>query len=107
MNTPGLAEGNGTPMPTRAQVTGLLDQGHSYETAARALGIPVGQAYMIATGLPADGSGAPAPAEMERKRVLPGSSQHLVNPPPYNPTRSESVMAWVRERAARDLTPVS
>jgi hypothetical protein len=73
-------------MPTRDQVTELLDHGHSYETAARELHIPAGRAYMIATGLPAD-----------------GSSQHLVNPPPFNPTRNTEVLKWVRERAAREL----
>jgi hypothetical protein len=91
-------------MATRAQVEALLDQGHSYETAARELGIPAGQAFMIATGLPADGGTVPAPEELAGKRVLPGSSQHLVNPPPYNPTRKESVMEWVRDRARRELS---
>ena len=47
-------------MPTRAQVLELLDAGHSYQTVGRALRIPPGQAFMIATGLPADGSDAPA-----------------------------------------------
>ena len=90
-------------MPTREQVVRLLDEGHSYETAARELDIPAGLAFMIVTGLPADGSGAPAPEELGTKRVLGGSSQHLVNPPPFNPTRSATVMAWVAERAAREL----
>ena len=83
---------------------GLLGEGHSYETAGRELGISPGQAFMIATGLPADGSDAVPPGELERKPVLAGSSQHLVNPPPYNPTRKEQVMEWVRERARRELT---
>jgi hypothetical protein len=90
-------------MPTREQVTALLDEGHSYETAGRELSISPGLAFMIATGLPADGSDAPRPEELERKRVLPGSSQHLVNPPPFNPTRKEHVIEWVKERAAREL----
>lgn len=90
-------------MATRAHVFELLREGHTYETAGRELGIPAGQAYMIATGLAADGSGAPAPDELERKPVLAGSSQHLVNPPPFNPTRKQHVVDWVRERAAREL----
>jgi hypothetical protein len=90
-------------MATRDQVLDLLDRGHSYETAGRALGVPAGQAYMIATGRPADGSDAP-PARPARRPVPPGSSQHLVNPPAFNPTRNERVVAWVRERAARELT---
>jgi hypothetical protein len=92
-------------VPTRDQVLELLDHGHSYETAAKELGLPAGQAFMIATGLPADGGDAPAPEELESKRLLPGSSQHLVNPPAFNPTRSEEVIAWVKARAARELKP--
>jgi hypothetical protein len=91
-------------MPSREQVLALLDEGHSYETAARSLHIPAGQAFMIATGLPADGSDSPHPSELHEKRLLAGSSQHLVNPPPFNPTRNAAVVGWVRERAARELT---
>jgi hypothetical protein len=91
-------------MATRAQVVELLDGGHSYETAARELGISPGLAFMIATGLPADGGDVPAPEELEGKRVQPGSSQHLSNPPPFNPTRNEDVIEWARRRAARELT---
>jgi hypothetical protein len=90
-------------VPTRAQVKQLLEQGHSYETAARDLRIPPGQAFMIATGLPADGSDAPAPEELAAKPVLPGSSQQLANPPAFNPTRNEHVLEWVSQRAAREL----
>jgi hypothetical protein len=88
---------------TREQVRVLLDEGHSYETAARELGIPAGLAFMIVTGLPADGSDVPSEEELASKRVLEGSSQQLVNPPPFNPTRNAEVMEWVRERAAREL----
>lgn len=91
-------------MPTRAQVVGLLERGHTYETAARELKISPGLAFMIATGLPADGSDVPSPEELAGKPVLPGSSQHLANPPAFNPTRNPAVIAWVRERAARELT---
>jgi hypothetical protein len=88
---------------TRAQVLQLLEAGHDYQTAARELGEPAGRLFMIATGLPADGSGAPAPEEIDEKPLLEGSSQHLVNPPPFNPTRKQHVLDWVKERAARDL----
>ncbi|HWE09163.1 MAG TPA: hypothetical protein VG325_07405 [Solirubrobacteraceae bacterium] len=91
-------------MPSREQVLTLLDEGHSYETAGRALHIPPGQAFMIATGLPADGSDSPTPSELGEKRLLPGSSQHLVNPPPFNPTRNAEVVTWVQQRAARELS---
>lgn len=90
-------------MPTRVQVLELLDAGRSYETVGRVLRIPPGQAFMIATGVPADGSDALHPAELHDRPVLPGSSQHLVNPVAFNPTRDETVVAWVRERAAREL----
>jgi hypothetical protein len=90
-------------MPTRAQVLELLDAGHSYPTVGRALHIPPGQAFMIATGLPADSSDAPHPDELRAMPALPGSSQHLVNPPALNPTRDETVIAWARARAAREL----
>jgi hypothetical protein len=88
---------------TRAQILELLKQGHSYETAARELGIPAGQAFMTATGLPADGSDVPPPEELAAKPVLPGSSQHLVNPPPFNPKRKQHVVEWVKRRAAAEL----
>jgi hypothetical protein len=88
---------------TRAQVLELLDLGHTYETAARMLHIPAGQAFMIATGLPADGSDVPSPEELAAKPVLSGSSQQLVNPPAFNPTRNAHVIDWVKQRAAHDL----
>jgi hypothetical protein len=91
-------------MATRAQVIELLDHGHTYQTAARQLKIPAGLAFMIATGLPADGGDGPAPEELIDKRVLNGSSQQLVNPPALNPTRNAGVIEWVRERAERELT---
>jgi hypothetical protein len=92
-------------MSSREQVLALLDEGHSYETAARLLHIPPGQAYLIATGRPADGSDSPHPEEEQGKPVLPGSTQHLVNPPPFNPKRDPKIVAWVKERAARELGP--
>jgi hypothetical protein len=90
-------------MPSREQVLALLDAGHSYETAGRVLHIPPGQAYLIATGLPADGSDTPHPAEEQGKPLLPGSTQHLVNPPAFNPTRNPKIVRWVQERAAHEL----
>ena len=72
--------------------------------AARELHIPTGQAYMIATGIPADSGDTPSPEERRDKPVLPDSSQQLVNPPAVNPTRNARVMDWVHERAAGELT---
>jgi hypothetical protein len=90
-------------MSTREQVRALLREGHSPETAARVLHISPGLVFMIATGLPADGSDAPAPEELKARGVSPGSSQHLVGPAALSPTRKPFVMDWVRERAAREL----
>ena len=94
-------------MPTQAQVRELVDAGQSYETVGRILRIPPGQAFMIATGLPADGSDSPHPDELRDKPVVPASSQHLVNPPAENPTRDATVIAWVRERTVRELSQES
>jgi hypothetical protein len=91
-------------MTTRAGVLELLDRGHTYETAGRSLGIPAGRAFMIATGLAADGSDAPAPEDLEHKPALPASTQQLVNPPAFNPERTAQVLEWVRARAASDLS---
>ena len=90
-------------MVTRAQVLGLVEAGASYDEAGASLGIPAGQAYMIATGLPADGSMALAPEERVRPGVLAQSTQHLSNPPHVNPTVKPEIQAWVRGRAAREL----
>jgi hypothetical protein len=76
-------------VPTRAQVQELVDSGLTYEMAARELGIRPGLAYMIATGRPADDDSAPA--------------QDLFEPPVVNPTRNQTVLDWVKMRAARDL----
>ncbi|HEY1616743.1 MAG TPA: hypothetical protein VGG25_03955 [Streptosporangiaceae bacterium] len=99
-------------MPTSDQVQELLDRGLDYEAAGRELGIPAGQAYMIATGVPADGSGtvpdqetpdqATPDQESEQRDSLPASSQHLANPPAHNPTRDESVQEWIKARARAD-----
>ena len=88
-------------MATRSQVQRLLDEGHDYATAADRLGIAPGEAYLIATGRPADGSDS---RYFSDPRELPASPQRLVGPPPVNPTRHPVVQAWVRERAARELS---
>ena len=88
---------------TRAQVLGLLERGRSYEEAGVELGIPAGQAHMIATGLPADGSMALTPEERIRPGIQAGSTQALSNPPAVNPTVKPEVLAWIKQRAAREL----
>ncbi|MCW3040636.1 MAG: hypothetical protein JWM31_2541 [Solirubrobacterales bacterium] len=93
-------------MPTREQLLTLLGEGHTYESAARAVGIPPGRAYLIATGRPADGNPAPPSAPVPGGEA-PSSPQRLVGPPAVNPTVREDVLAWVRERAARELGSLS
>ena len=88
-------------MPTPEQVAHLIEAGHSYETAARELGVSAGLTFMIATGIPADVGGAPVPPELP---PVPGASpQQLVNPRQYNPTRDPRVDDWVRRRARSEL----
>jgi hypothetical protein len=86
---------------TREQVRKLLDEGLDYEVAARRLGIPAGQAYMIATGMPADGGDTVSDQAAERGGLL-AASQHLANPPHENPTTNDSVREWMAARVAAD-----
>jgi hypothetical protein len=88
-------------MPTREQVTALLDAGMDYRAAAEQLGIPAGQAYLIATGQPADGGDSTSDAQRHRGRLSSGSQQ-FVNPPQENPTGRESVRRWIAARVAAD-----
>jgi hypothetical protein len=88
-------------VPTREQVRRLLDAGLDYQAAARELGIPPGQAYLIAAGVPADGSDTITDDEARRPGFLP-SSQHLVNPPHENPATRDSVAAWLKARVGSD-----
>lgn len=83
----------------------LLRQRVDYEAAARQLGIPPGKAYMIATGIPADGSDGLAPEDLQREGFLAGGSQRLLGIPARNPTEPEElpqVTEWVKKRARSD-----
>jgi hypothetical protein len=86
-------------VPTRDQVLAVLDGGADYAAAAARLGIHPGLAYLIATGLPADGSDVVTQAENRRPGVRPGSSQHLADPRPHEPDVGEVVHTWLRRRA--------
>lgn len=90
-------------MPTGEQVRSLLDRGRTYAEAAELLGITPGLAYMIATGIPADGSDTITADQLDRPHTFPGTTQHLANPqPPASPICNEQVMAWMRQRASSD-----
>ena len=85
-------------MPTRQQVRGLVEHGESYAAIGESLKIPAGQAYLIETGAPADGSSATRPAGA----VLGSRAQALVNPREVTATLRGDVHAWVRRRAYSD-----
>jgi Hemerythrin HHE cation binding domain len=87
-------------LASRKQVRELISHGLGYREAGKRLGIPAGQAYLIATGMPADGGDAP-PDQASRPVVLP-ASQHLVSPPHDNPTSSQTVLDWIAARVAAD-----
>lgn len=94
---------NAPNSPLRQRILTELENGSSYEVIGQRLGIPAGQAYMIATGLPADGSDVLDAAALEqRPGLMQGASQKLVNPPADIPTRQPEVEAWLRERALAD-----
>jgi hemerythrin-like domain-containing protein len=89
-------------VPTREQVRQLLAQGLDHRAAGRQLGISAGQAYLIATGVPADGSDTIPDPEMAGREDLMPVSQQLANPPHHNPTSKESTRKWLKARAAAD-----
>ena len=88
-------------MPTSDQVRRLLEQGHDYPEIARRLGVPPGQAYLIGTGMPADGSDTYTDAERQRPGVLP-TAQHLLGLNADNPTTKQAVLSWIKARVSAD-----
>ena len=89
-------------MPTRDQVRRLLlNDGLDFRAVSEKLGIPPGQAYLIATGISADGSDTITGEDAKRPGFLP-SSQHPANPPRDNPRTKDSVAAWLKARVASD-----
>ncbi|MGW4464865.1 hypothetical protein [Micromonospora sp. NPDC004704] len=94
-------------MVSKQQVLELVDLGHGYSEIGRLLGIPAGQAYLVATGIPADGGDTVTGRQRQRPGMLPSHSQRLVNPREMNPSYSERVHEWIRTRAMRDRGPDS
>jgi hypothetical protein len=88
-------------VPTRDQVRRLLEQGHNYPEIARRLGVPPGQAYLIGTGMPADGGDTYTDAERRRPGVLP-TAQHLLGLDAENPTTKQAVLSWIKARVSAD-----
>ena len=91
-------------MPSRETVLRTLERTGSYEGTALHLGIPAGQAFLIATGLPADGGDTFPPDELDRPGMIPQSSQALVyrHAEPENPTTKGHVHEWIKRRADAD-----
>ena len=89
-------------MAKRQQVLDLLSAGCGYQEIGERLRIAPGLAYLLATGLSADGSDAPTAHPEQRPGFLP-TSQHLANPQPAdNPTSRALVRNWIQQRVAAD-----
>jgi len=91
-------------MPTRDQVLRAYQQHGDYREAAQELGIPAGQAYLVATGVPADGGDTLSPDDGDQPGMPAGSPQALVfgRLGVRSPEASPDVREWIRWRAAAD-----
>src|SRR3954462_11763854 len=92
-------------MSSREQLIAGARAGKSYEELGREFGIAAGQAYLIVTGLPADGSDALGPEYLESRKefLIAGGSQQLVNPPTDVITTDPGVHEWLQRLAAADV----
>jgi hypothetical protein len=99
-----VMETGGELLITRDRVRAAVAVEHSWEVAAQTLGARPGLAFMVATGIPADGSGVPDLTGRTDPGPTPASPQSLVNPREHNPLRNERVEAWIRGRADRELS---
>ncbi|PJE97849.1 hypothetical protein CUT44_09050 [Streptomyces carminius] len=89
-------------MPTREQVLRLLESGLDYGAAAERLGVSPGQAYLIATGLPADGGDSVTVSQARRPGVSRDSTQEMSHARSAAPNARETVHRWLRQRARSD-----
>src|SRR3954452_3187456 len=87
-------------VPSEEQVNELIAEGLDYPEIGRRLGVPAGQAYLIATGTPADG-GHSTDEPQDRPGTL-SSAQHLANPAHENPTAKQVVQDWIAGRVSAD-----
>ncbi|HET9124580.1 MAG TPA: hypothetical protein VFN65_06830 [Solirubrobacteraceae bacterium] len=88
---------------TRVAVQAAVRDERTWEAAGVALDVRPGLAFMVATGVPADGGGVPDLSERTGAGPTLSSPQSLVNPREHNPLRNDIVEAWVRARAEREL----
>ncbi|MBY4211850.1 hypothetical protein HQO42_10110 [Rhodococcus fascians] len=89
---------------TRAErIRSLVASGRDYDEIARIMGVTPGLAYLLATGMPADGGDTADAEHRNRPGFVPSRSQKLTNPEHHNPTRRSDVVDWARERAKTDV----
>ncbi len=86
-------------MDEREHILKLVGEGRSYQEVGALLGMPPGRAYLLATGIPADGGDTVTGVQRQRPGMLPSHSQVLVNPHQVNPTSHANVREWMRRRA--------
>jgi hemerythrin-like domain-containing protein len=91
-------------MPTREQVLALLESTGDYRAVGQSLGVPPGKAFLIATGIPADGGDAITAEDLDRAGAIEGSTQDLAygSSAPENPTSKDHVLEWMRGIAFSD-----
>ena len=87
-------------MPSKEQVDAFVAQGVDYPEIGRRLGVPAGQAFLIHTGMPADGHRSTD--RPTGRPDVPTDAQDLTNPPHENPTSRDTVHAWIAGRVAAD-----
>lgn len=94
-------------MPMRGKVLATVGGSQDCVRAGEEMGIPGGQAYLIATGLPADGGGT-LPDD-GRPGSVDGSTQSLVcyRIGVVNPVNGPEVHAWIRRRVSADPAMVA
>jgi hemerythrin-like domain-containing protein len=93
--------GNSAGVATREQVRALVEQGLEYPEIGRRLGVPPGQAYLIGTGMAADGGHTYTEAERQRPGVLT-TAQFLLGITADNPTTKQVVLDWIKRRVDSD-----
>ena len=89
-------------MVSKQTVLHLLDQGLDYHQISARTGVSAGTAYLIATGMPADGGDSYTQEMRDRPGAFQSRSQLLVHQAEQNPTTKPEVGEWIKERLAAD-----
>lgn len=90
-------------MVTKDEVLERISRGESYEEIAEQLGIPAEQAYLVATGRPADGSDSLAPEDRLRAGMAVGERLPSRGPRPERLHSNGLVRSFLRQRVGGDL----